>query len=153
MPFDLVFMNPFSLMRRMTEEMDRAFQNSNSSAKAGTALWTPAVEVSQIEGQYLVRGELPGLKPYEVQVEVTDDGLVLERERKFERDLDKFVPVQKQFFDRKSAGYRLQALADCLVMAALRRIVRRRAVSEGDRRRRTPAGHVQSQPFGTSETQ
>jgi HSP20 family protein len=89
MPFDLIFMNPFTLMRRMTEEMDRAFQNSNSSAKAGTALWTPAVEVSQTEGQYLVRAELPGLKPDEVQIEVTDDGLVLEGERKFERDLDK----------------------------------------------------------------
>jgi HSP20 family protein len=88
MPFDLIFMNPFSVMRRMTEEMDRAFQTSNS-ANGGSALWAPAVEVSQTDSQYVVRAELPGLKPDDVQVEVTEDGLVLSGERTFERDLDK----------------------------------------------------------------
>ena len=47
MPFDLIFMNPFSVMRRMTEEMDRALQTSNA-ANGGSALWAPAVEVSEI---------------------------------------------------------------------------------------------------------
>jgi HSP20 family protein len=88
MPFDLIFMNPFTLMRRMTEEMDRAFQNSNG-ANVGTALWVPAIEVSQREGQYVVRAELPGLKPEDVQLNLTDEGLVLEGERKFEREVDK----------------------------------------------------------------
>ena len=88
MPFDLIFMNPFSVMRRMTEEMDRAFQTSNT-ANGGSALWAPAVEVSQTDSQYVVRAELPGLKPEEVQVEVTEDGLVLSGERTFERDLEK----------------------------------------------------------------
>ena len=85
LPFDLIFMNPFSLMRRMTEEMDRAFQNS-SGAKGGTALWAPAVEVSQTDNQYVVRAELPGLTPDDVTIAITDDGLVLEGERGFERD-------------------------------------------------------------------
>lgn len=88
MPFDLIFMNPFSVMRRMTEEMDRAFQTSNA-ADGGSALWAPAVEVSQTDSQYVVRAELPGLKPKEVQIEVTEDGLVLSGERTFERDLEK----------------------------------------------------------------
>ena len=88
MPFDLIFMNPFSVMRRMTEEMDRAFQTSNS-ANGGSASWAPAVEVSQTDSQYVVRAELPGLKPDDVQIEVTEDGLVLSGERTFERDLGK----------------------------------------------------------------
>ena len=88
MPFDLIFMNPFSVMRRMTEEMDRAFQTSNS-ANGGSALWAPAVEVSQTDSQYVVRAELPGLKSDDVQIEVTEDGLTLSGERTFERDLDK----------------------------------------------------------------
>jgi HSP20 family protein len=88
MPFDLIFMNPFSVMRRMTEEMDRAFQASNG-ANGDSALWAPAVEVSQTGSQYVVRAELPGLKPDEVQIEVSEDGLVLSGERTFERDLDK----------------------------------------------------------------
>jgi HSP20 family protein len=85
MPFDLIFMNPFSLMRRMTEEMDRVFQNS-SGAKGGTALWAPAVEVCQTDDRYVVRAELPGLTPDDVAIAISDDGLVLEGERGFERD-------------------------------------------------------------------
>ena len=88
MPFDLIFMNPFSVMRRMTEEMDRAFQTSNA-ANGGSASWVPAVEVSQTDSQYMVRAELPGLKPEEVQIEVTEEGLALSGERTFKRDLEK----------------------------------------------------------------
>jgi HSP20 family protein len=88
MPFDLIFMNPFSVMRRMTEEMDRAFQTSNST-NVGSALGAPAMEVSQTDSQYVVRAELPGLKPDDVQIEVTEDGLTLSGERTFERDLNK----------------------------------------------------------------
>jgi HSP20 family protein len=47
------------------------------------------VEVSQTDSQYVVRAELPGLKPDDVQIEVTEDGLVLSGERTFERDLGK----------------------------------------------------------------
>ena len=61
MLFDLIFMNPFSVMKRMTEEMDRVFQTSNSG-NGGSALWAPAVEVSQTDSQYVVRAELPGVE-------------------------------------------------------------------------------------------
>jgi HSP20 family protein len=87
-PIDFFFMNPFSVMRRMTEEMDRAFAEVSSS-NGGAAVWAPAIEVSQKDGQYAVRAELPGLKPEEVKVEVMDDALVLEGERKFEHEEDK----------------------------------------------------------------
>jgi HSP20 family protein len=109
MPFDLIFMNPFSVMRRMTEEMDRAFQTSNS-ANGGSALWAPAVEVSQTDSQYVVRAELPGLKPDDVQIEVTEDGLVLSGERKFERDLDKGGVHRTEI--RYGAFYRVIPLPD-----------------------------------------
>ena len=46
--------------------------------------------MSQTDSQYVVvRAELPGLKAEEVQIEVTEDGLVLSGERTFERDLEK----------------------------------------------------------------
>jgi HSP20 family protein len=86
-PFELFLTNPFSVMRRMTDEMDRAFAEFSGS-NGDANLWTPAIEVSQRDGQFVVQAELPGLKPEDVKVEVADDALVIEGERKCEREED-----------------------------------------------------------------
>src|SRR5438105_2295618 len=84
-PIDFFFMNPFSVMRRVTEEMDRALAEVSTS-NGGAAVWAPAIEVSQQDGQYVVRAELPGVKPEEVKVEILDDAVVLDGERKFKHE-------------------------------------------------------------------
>ncbi|HEY3940200.1 MAG TPA: Hsp20/alpha crystallin family protein [Bryobacteraceae bacterium] len=89
-PIDFFRMNPFSLMRRMTEEMDRVFGDGGSARESnGEVLWSPAVEVSQREGNYVLRAELPGLKPEDVKLEIENDALVLQGERKCEREEEK----------------------------------------------------------------
>lgn len=82
-PSEFLLMNPFALMRRMTEEMDRVLKEPFNK---GDAVWSPVVEVTEREGNYVVRAELPGLKPENVKAEVIDGALVLEGERKFEHD-------------------------------------------------------------------
>lgn len=69
--------------------MDRAFSEFSGSNNGDTSLWTPAIDVSQRDGQYVVHAELPGLKPEDVKVEVLDDALVIEGERKDEHEEDR----------------------------------------------------------------
>ncbi len=88
-PIDLFRLNPFSLMRRMTEEIDRVFGDGQERERGGDPFWVPAVEVSQREGNYVVRAELPGLKPEDVKLEIENDALVLQGERKIEREEDR----------------------------------------------------------------
>ncbi len=75
---------PFSLMRRLSDEMDRAFAStfglSRNFGEAG--LWSPAVEVREHDGNLEVTAELPGMKKEDVKVESTDDGLIIEGERR-----------------------------------------------------------------------
>jgi HSP20 family protein len=91
-PIDLFTVGPFELMRRFSEQMDQAFGDyglSNTSGRQGgdqMATWTPAVEVIQRDDNLIVRAELPGLSPQDVRVEVTDDGLIIEGERREERE-------------------------------------------------------------------
>ena len=91
-PFGRWFgMSPFALMRELTEEMDRTFRGG--LAPAGTEgaelrAWSPAVDVRQCNGDLMVTAELPGLKKEEVKVEVTDDALVIQGERKREHQED-----------------------------------------------------------------
>lgn len=77
-------MNPFALMRRLTEEMDRFFPRNLGTEEPD--FWSPAVEVRETGGTFLVSAELPGLKKDEIKVEVTDQNLILEGERKQEKE-------------------------------------------------------------------
>jgi HSP20 family protein len=85
-PLDFFSSNPFSLMRRMSEEMDRAFAHAFGQAGGSTAGWYPAIDVREQNGQLQVHAELPGLKPEDVKVEITDDALIIRGERKYERE-------------------------------------------------------------------
>ena len=84
------FSNPFGAMRRMHEEIDRAFAEaiggSSSSGRQGT--WAPAIDVEERQGNLLVHAELPGIRPEDVQLEVDNDTLVLSgrRERSEEHE-------------------------------------------------------------------
>lgn len=85
-PFGRMFgMSPFSLMREFTEEMDR-FSRGLAASSTDTMLgkWSPTVDVQQVNGSLVVTAELPGLKKEDVKVELTDDALVIQGERKFE---------------------------------------------------------------------
>ncbi len=83
-PGDLLRTNPFALMRQFTEEMDRLFEGR--SAGRETSLWTPTVEVAEHEGKLEVIADLPGINENDVKVEVTDEGLVIQGQRKRERE-------------------------------------------------------------------
>jgi HSP20 family protein len=47
---------------------------------------TPPVEVFRQDNNLVVRAELPGMDPGDVRIEMTDDGLVIEGERRRERE-------------------------------------------------------------------
>jgi HSP20 family protein len=86
-PQEFLSSNPFSLMRRMTEEMDRVIQEFGLERDGGNrASWTPTIEVAEREGKYDVRAELPGLSPNDVKVEVANDALIIQGERKVEHE-------------------------------------------------------------------
>jgi HSP20 family protein len=79
---NLFRMNPFALMRRFTEEMDRNFTGTSGEPE----VWAPTVEVREEGGKFLVSAELPGLKKEDIKVQVTDEALILEGERKQEKE-------------------------------------------------------------------
>jgi HSP20 family protein len=103
--------SPFTLMRRMAEDMDRIFQDfgfgpsgvglapslgagldrelwREASALDQTA-WTPQVEAFRRGDKLVVRADLPGLKKEDVEVEVDDGVLTISGERSEEREEDR----------------------------------------------------------------
>jgi HSP20 family protein len=87
-------------MRRFAEEMDRLFEDFRLGAspplprfelpwegrEGGAGEWLPSLEVGERGGRLVVRADLPGLTKDDVKVEVRDDALTIEGERRQERE-------------------------------------------------------------------
>ena len=89
------FSSPFSLMRRLSDDMDRILEDAVGlrrfprlfrSFDFPETRWTPAIEVFERKGEFIVRAELPGMSKEHVTVEVSDGELVLKGERKEEKE-------------------------------------------------------------------
>jgi HSP20 family protein len=78
---NLLGVNPFALMRRFGDEIERVFGKA-----AETAAWRPVIDVRLEKGKMLVHAELPGLKKENVKVTVTGDLLEIAGERKLETE-------------------------------------------------------------------
>jgi HSP20 family protein len=85
---DLFSLSPFTMMRRLSEEMDRAFASSFglSPRLAESGMWAPPIEVRERNNQLEIAAELPGLNKDDVRVECTENGIVIEGEKKRESE-------------------------------------------------------------------
>ena len=78
--------DPFALMDRMRDEFDRLVEGFGVPAftTRAQAMWQPLLEVSERDGTWVVKADLPGMKKEDITVEVTPEGLTLKGERKTE---------------------------------------------------------------------
>jgi HSP20 family protein len=75
---------PWALMNRLHRELDQVFDSVGRDAS-----WTPAVDIHEEDGRFLVRADLPGVKPADIEVTAEKGVLTLRGERQFEpRDND-----------------------------------------------------------------
>jgi len=82
--------NPFSMMRRFSEEMDRAFGTSFGLGRGlgERGAWMPAIEVRERDNNLEISAELPGMNKEDVKVEVTSEGVVIEGEKRREQETE-----------------------------------------------------------------
>jgi HSP20 family protein len=86
-------LDPFSMVRSISEEMNRMLSPSGTRTGNGSregsqapVAWVPTIEIEQRDGKYIVSAELPGLEEGDVTVEVDDDVLVIQGERQYEHE-------------------------------------------------------------------
>jgi HSP20 family protein len=89
------FSNPFAVMRRLSDDMERMFEGGWNAYRFPKLLrgldlaatrWSPDIEVFERKGEFVVRADLPGMTKDNVKVEVFEGNLMIKGERKEEKE-------------------------------------------------------------------
>lgn len=88
---NLVRWDPFRELEEMSDRLNRMFTRPATSRTNGretliVADWAPSVDISETEGEYQIKAELPGLKKEDVKVTLEDGILTIQGERAREKE-------------------------------------------------------------------
>lgn len=79
--------DPFGEMLRMQRDMDRIFSRmGEGGGRTSTTSWMPRINVKQTGDDISMQVELAGIRPEDVDIEVTDGVLSIKGERKAEEE-------------------------------------------------------------------
>jgi HSP20 family protein len=74
---------PWGLLNRLRRELDQSIETV-----ARDATWTPAVDIHEEAKQFVVRADLPGVKPADIEITAEKGVLSLRGSRNFEQQND-----------------------------------------------------------------
>ncbi|MFN3406978.1 MAG: Hsp20/alpha crystallin family protein [Caldimicrobium sp.] len=95
---DITIWRPFQELRK---EMDRLFQEffgkSLLPERWEGIEWAPAVDVSETEDEIIVKADLPGVKPDDIEINIVDNILTIkgEKKRETEEKKENFYRVER----------------------------------------------------------
>jgi HSP20 family protein len=94
------FRDLVTVQDRMNRIFDEAFRGRAADDEwALGGAWAPAVDIYEHEGSLVLKAELPGIDPKDVDVRVENNTLTLRGERKFESDVkrEKYHRVERAY--------------------------------------------------------
>lgn len=90
MAWEIAPWRPFRELERMRREMDRlwdSFFEERPRRKAEeVGEWLPSLDVSETKNELVVKAELPGLDPKDIDISLTNDILTIKGEKKREKE-------------------------------------------------------------------
>lgn len=87
---DLTEWKPFREVSRLRREMDRLWDDffgpGRRALRPLEAEWAPAVDVSETADKVVVKAEIPGMEPKDIDISLTGEMLTIKGEKKSERE-------------------------------------------------------------------
>ena len=82
--------DPFRELEEMSDRLNRMFARpatrTNGKETMIVADWTPTVDISETDGEYQIKAEIPDVKKEDVKVTLEDGVLTIQGERKQEKE-------------------------------------------------------------------
>jgi HSP20 family protein len=90
MAWEIAPRRPFRELERMRREMDRvwdSFFGERSITKTGeVGEWLPSLDIAETKNDIVVKAEIPGMDPKDIDISLTNDILTIKGEKKQEKE-------------------------------------------------------------------
>ena len=93
----------YSDVDRLINEFGRGLHPGEATDEAS---WSPKVDIYETENIYVLNAELPGLKKKEIKIDLNDNTLTLNGEKKFEEKVEKEPATYGAEFARCTSCHR-----------------------------------------------
>jgi HSP20 family protein len=95
----LVRWDPFRDLTALQGEVNRLFSRATGGDVGDRQSWTPAIDVVETDHAIVLKAELAGMDPKDINIEVQDNVLTVSGERRFEEEVkeDKFYRIERRY--------------------------------------------------------
>jgi len=84
-------------MNKILEDAFGEFEFPRTKIEKGGIIWYPSVELSELDGRYEVRAQLPGVDKDDIEVEINEDSITIKGETKYEEKEEKENIYKSEF--------------------------------------------------------
>ena len=88
---------PFTEIETLREQLDKVFDQRAATRDNSEAAWMPAVEFVDAGDNFVLKAQLPGIKPKDIDVQVTPEAISISGERRYENTDEKSGYVRSEF--------------------------------------------------------
>ena len=78
--------NKLPVFSSFQDEMNRVLDNFFNRGTSFGSDWRPAVDVAETENDIIVKAEIPGIDPKDIDISITGDNLTIKGEKKEEKE-------------------------------------------------------------------
>jgi len=91
------YWQPFTEIETIRQELDKAFDQRPAARNNSEAAWMPALELVDAGDNFVLKAQLPGIDPKDVDVQVTPEAISISGERRYENTNPKSGCVRSEF--------------------------------------------------------
>ncbi len=95
----LVRWDPFRELTALQTEVNRLFSRVGNGDVAERQSWTPQIDVIENDNAIVLKAELAGMDPADINIEVQDNVLTVSGERRFAEEVkeDKYYRIERRY--------------------------------------------------------
>lgn len=91
------YWQPFTEIETIREQLDKVFDQRAATRDNSEAAWMPALELADAGDNFVLKAQLPGIDPKDIDVQVTPEAISISGERRYQNTEEKSAYVRSEF--------------------------------------------------------
>jgi HSP20 family protein len=91
------YWQPFTEIETIREQLDKVFDQRAATRDNSETAWMPALELIDAGDNFVLKAQLPGIDPKDIDVQVTPEAISISGERRYENTEEKPRYVRSEF--------------------------------------------------------